>query len=258
MEIIRTKRATSAAGANSSSGQPKSKYRKRSVSFLAKNFSFSQLILVCLPRFGLVSGLLLLENVIPAILEKHPNGGEAQMGRGRYVTHVACVCSFIPSLITTLSSPSTDYAKLMRKRDKANGNGDLPRIDLETLRASARAADVSDKTQPRKGVSRSNQSIEPASPMETGQPPQHHQGSFQLVSMLPQESAVSSESSHAPTQPTHQNTAPPPGSLTAPPPPWATSVAPTSGRGYPPEHLQHQSFMRSSQHPSSTAHTSPR
>jgi len=36
MEIIRTKRATSAAGANSSAGQPKSKYRKRSVSFLAK------------------------------------------------------------------------------------------------------------------------------------------------------------------------------------------------------------------------------
>lgn len=34
MELIRTKRATSTAGANSSSGQPKSKYRKRSVSLL--------------------------------------------------------------------------------------------------------------------------------------------------------------------------------------------------------------------------------
>lgn len=36
-------------------------------------------------------GLLLPENVIPAILEKHLNGGEVQMGRGRCVTHVACI-----------------------------------------------------------------------------------------------------------------------------------------------------------------------
>ncbi|KAI4525960.1 hypothetical protein K525DRAFT_289187 [Schizophyllum commune Loenen D] len=36
------------------------------------------------------------------------------------------------------------YAKLMRKRSKLN-NGEAPHIDLETLRASARAADVSDK-----------------------------------------------------------------------------------------------------------------
>ena len=34
MELIRTKRATSTAGANTSTGQPKSKYRKRSVSLL--------------------------------------------------------------------------------------------------------------------------------------------------------------------------------------------------------------------------------
>ncbi|KAF8959491.1 GATA zinc finger-domain-containing protein, partial [Flammula alnicola] len=32
------------------------------------------------------------------------------------------------------------YAKLMRKRDKS-ANGEAPHIDLETLRASARAAD---------------------------------------------------------------------------------------------------------------------
>lgn len=32
MEIIRTKRATSAAGGTTATGQPKSKYRKRSVS----------------------------------------------------------------------------------------------------------------------------------------------------------------------------------------------------------------------------------
>ena len=34
MELIRTKRATSTAGANGSVGQPKSKYRKRSVSLV--------------------------------------------------------------------------------------------------------------------------------------------------------------------------------------------------------------------------------
>jgi hypothetical protein len=34
MELIRTKRATSTAGANGSTGQPKSKYRKRSVSLI--------------------------------------------------------------------------------------------------------------------------------------------------------------------------------------------------------------------------------
>lgn len=218
MEIIRTKRATSAAGANNSAGQPKSKYRKRS------------------------------RATPPGKCHSCNIRETPEWRRGPDGARTLC------------NACGLHYAKLMRKRDKANGNGngDLPRIDLETLRASARAADVSDKTQPRKGVSRSNQSIEPASPMETGQPPQHHQGSFQLVSMLPQESAVSSESIHAPTQPAHQNTAPPPGSLTVPPPPWATSVAPTSGRGYAPEHLQHQSFMRSSQHPSSTAHASPR
>ena len=46
MEIIRTKRATSAAGGPAATGQPKSKYRKRSVSmFRAMVWSNERLIL---------------------------------------------------------------------------------------------------------------------------------------------------------------------------------------------------------------------
>lgn len=117
-----------------------------------------------------------------------------------------------------------DYAKLMRKRDKNGGDG--PRIDLETLRASARAIDT-EKNSRNKGSSsvaaapsRSRQASvsTPGSPMDTkeglpttqplqhnqmytpesyGQQQQraaqhHHQGSFQL--MMPADASAGSSS----------------------------------------------------------------
>ncbi|KAG5647330.1 hypothetical protein DXG03_000398 [Asterophora parasitica] len=181
MEIIRTKRATSTAGASGSAGQPKSKYRKRS---------------------------------------------------------------------------------LQRKRDKMAGpDGEAPRIDMETLRASARAADIADKSHSRpKHGSRSQQSA-PTSPMETGKPlpQQHHQGSFQLVTMMPPEPSSSADPARVvQQQPPPHGLQQQPGAMGVPAPPWTTSAQPSgpASRGYAPEQLQHQSFLRTSHQP--TNHTSPR
>ncbi|TFK74151.1 hypothetical protein BDN72DRAFT_886516 [Pluteus cervinus] len=139
------------------------------------------------------------------------------------------------------------YAKLMRKRDKAHGpNGDPPRIDLDTLRASARANEANEKSRTSKQQSQSmHQADEPSSPMDQ----QHHQGSF-LV-MMPPESTTNSNSAPAvdrmSTQPHHAM--PSSSGAMAVPPHWG-SAAPSANRGgYAPE--QHQSYMRSSQ-------TSPR
>lgn len=161
----------------------------------------------------------------------------------------------------------------MRKRDK-NSNGDAPHIDLETLRASARAADIADKSSRSNkpsGASRTYLPSEPASPMDAKQQiPQHHQSSFQLMAPPPaqeQSSAMAVDSNGnnnsnsngsrnvapPPQQPqqqqhTHQsNLALPTG--VPPPPPWATP-AQSNARVYghaPTDHLQPQSFMRSSQ-----------
>ena len=146
----------------------------------------------------------------------------------------------------------------MRKRDKNGANGEVPHIDLETLRASARAADIAtaEKAHSRKQGSRSHQS-EPASPMNVvKQPPQHHEGSFQLVNMAPDPSSstMSTDTSRVPPtlaqqQPSMAQTG------SAPQPPWSTtSVPPTAvgARTYaqPDHNIQQQSFMRSSQHPS--------
>lgn len=158
-----------------------------------------------------------------------------------------------------LIAPYLDYAKLMRKREKADPTG--PRIDLETLRASARAAETSDKARSK----HKNVVIEPSSPADMKpDTQQHHQGSFQLINVIVQDpNPVSSEPNRTISLPQSVQGPPPPvkavssGSL--PVPPWATS-APQShppppsvsisahGRVYPQEHFQHQSFLRSSQH----------
>ncbi len=154
-----------------------------------------------------------------------------------------------------------DYAKLMRKRDKTDPTGQTPRIDLETLRASARAAESSEKAR-----SKHKTVVEPSSPGDTKpNPQQHHQGSFQLMNVMAQEPTPMSSEPNRTIPPPQVSQAPPPPvqptSSTLPVPPWATPVqaqslpsasAPPSahGRGYPQEHLQHQSFMRTSQHSS--------
>jgi hypothetical protein len=152
--------------------------------------------------------------------------------------------------VTVFSYPChLDYAKLMRKRDK-NNTGETPVIDMETLRASARAADIADKSSRSSKQAPKSRQSEPASPMDSKQAAQHHQGSFQLVTPMvtePSTSTTAAETSRAQTTPSQQHQSmPPPGSL--PPPPWVTPAS-TSGRVYATaDHLQHQSFMRSSQH----------
>ena len=145
----------------------------------------------------------------------------------------------------------------MRKRDKNGANGEVPHIDLETLRASARAADIAtaEKAHSRKQGSRSHQS-EPASPMNAvKQPPQHHEGSFQLVNMAPDPSSstMSTDTSRVPPTLAQQQ----PSMTQSSSAPWSTTaVPPTAARNYAqqPDHnnnIQQQSFMRSSQqHPS--------
>lgn len=143
----------------------------------------------------------------------------------------------------------------MRKRDKNGVNGEVPHIDLETLRASARAADIAtaEKAQSRKQGSRSHQS-EPGSPINAvKQPPQHHEGSFQLVNMAPDpsSSAMSTDTSRVPSTLAQQQQPSMPQSSSAP---WSTTSVPPTARTYaqPDHNIQQQSFMRSSQqqHPS--------
>ncbi|KAL0579288.1 hypothetical protein V5O48_002686 [Marasmius crinis-equi] len=166
MELIRTKRATTTAGASASTGQPKSKYRKR----------------------------------------------------------------------------SANYAKLMRKQNKLHPgpNGEPPPpIDMDTLRASTRAAEA-EKASGRKD--------------DTGSPPgapSHHQGSFQVVNMAPPAQSEG-QPSVSPTTTENGSVAPVPtqvpasstGILQIPPPPWSSPTV--SGRSYAVNELQHQSFLRSS------------
>ncbi|KAG6828618.1 hypothetical protein H0H92_007263 [Tricholoma furcatifolium] len=195
MEIIRTKRATSTAGASGATGQPKSKYRKRS------------------------------ESAIRAISGKRLNGDADPTEPEPYAMLADC-----------------------RKRDKqAGSNGELPPIDMETLRASARAAEVSENKSRSKG--RSQQSMEQASPNEPGKPlPQtHHQSSFQLVPIV----VAQEPPSTTPVEPNRAPPPPPPQSAMAgaPTSPWPpTSIPPPSNARYAaPDQLQHQSFMRTSQ-----------
>lgn len=222
MEIIRSKRATSAAGGNGAAGQPKSKYRKRS------------------------SG----QRATPPGKCHSCNIRETpEWRRGPDGARTLC------------NACGLHYAKLMRKSNKIHGTGgDAPRIDMDTLRASARAADLTDKPRSK----RSQQSAEPTSPMESTKPlpQQHHQGSFQVVAMMPPSNLASNpphaEPSRVPSQHTIQTMPQSTSSMSVPPPPWATAVPPPAAtRGYAPDQLQHQSFIRSSQH-SAVSHTSPR
>ncbi|GLB40279.1 putative zinc finger binding to DNA consensus sequence [AT]GATA[AG] [Lyophyllum shimeji] len=221
MEIIRTKRATSTAGGAGSAGQPKSKYRKRS------------------------------RATPPGKCHSCNIRETPEWRRGPDGARTLC------------NACGLHYAKLQRKREKQAGpNGEAPRIDMETLRASARAADVGEKSSRSKHSARSQPSNDPTSPNDTGKslPQQHHQGSFQLVPMMPPETSSAPtdsgrvSSQQPPPQP-HQGMQP---SMSVPAPPWATSVPSSApaARSYAPDQLQHQSFMRTSHQ--TTNHTSPR
>lgn len=147
------------------------------------------------------------------------------------------------------------YAKLMRKRMQLSGPGQpVPQIDMETLRASARAADqertlqrAADGEKP-KLSSKPIHTDEPPSPMDNANANnkplpaptpqhQHHQGAFQVVAMIP------------PAEPSPVQQISPSSASGGPPPtsPWSTHAA-MNGRGYKSsDPIQHQSFLRTSQ-----------
>ncbi len=102
MELIRTKRATSTAGGTASAGQPKSKYRKRSVSFIPAPH-YTPLIFLSVP--------LPLANVTRATFAKLPNGEEAPTVQEHYAMHAVCVrllalCISLAVLIVAQIMPS--------------------------------------------------------------------------------------------------------------------------------------------------------
>ncbi len=151
---------------------------------------------------------------------------------------------------------STDYAKLMRKQERHHG-ANAPGIDMETLRASARAADQ-DKVRAAANKQAAKRKAEggDGSPEQkpTAQPlpaQSHHQGSFQVMPPPPS----------GPPQPQPQPAQPPPtqqqmtpqSQQAVPPPPWATN-----GRAYAPEQMppsSSQSFIRTPSHPSQSTST---
>ncbi|KAJ8072895.1 hypothetical protein AAF712_005069 [Marasmius tenuissimus] len=197
MELIRTKRATTTAGAAASTGQPKSKYRKRSQRASPPGKCHSCNIRET-PEW-----------------RRGPDGAR-----------------------TLCNACGLHYAKLMRKQNKQHPgpNGEPPPpIDMDTLRASTRAAEA-----------------EKAGRKDEGSPtgaPTHHQGSFQVMTMAPV--PVEPQSTASPTTDSSSTGAAPvpaPSStsiLQIPPPPWSSPSV--TGRGYATgEQLQHQSFVRSS------------
>jgi hypothetical protein len=168
-------------------------------------------------------------------------------------------------MLTTCS----DYAKLQRKRDKMAGpDGEAPPIDLETLRASARAAEASKEGSRGNKGSRSQQTNGQLSPVES-EKQSSHTGSFQLIPVTP--SGVQESASVTLTEP---HRIPPPSQVTqmsqqngvpgsVPPPPWPTtamgSLPPTSSsinRGYSTAAPEPLSFLRTPH--SITADTSTR
>ncbi|KAJ6576659.1 hypothetical protein DFH09DRAFT_1031424 [Mycena vulgaris] len=205
MELIRTKRAsTTGVGVGGGPGQPKSKYRKRS------------------------SG----QRATPPGKCHSCNIRETpEWRRGPDGARTLC------------NACGLHYAKLMRKREKEqNGSGAAPQIDMDTLRASARAdmaQKAATKTGGRKHAASSSSAVSEGQdappPPPPPAPPAHHEGSFQLTLASLSPSEVQAQMGHAP---------PPP-----PPSAWAP------GRTYAPEQLQHQSFMRT---PQTVAQASPR
>lgn len=167
----------------------------------------------------------------------------------------------------------TDYAKLMRKRDKAAGpDGKPPNIDLETLRASTRMADNSNRdANNRSGNavsnnnSNGNQNVSANTPADTKPPPSPPSQKSDSTRPSPgvskgggpPQSPISPATSNYhsnPTgpgvppqpQPSHPTQMMPPTSIPsgtgdATPPTWQ------GARGYPAEH---GSFMRAHAPPS--------
>lgn len=94
MELIRTKRATSTAGSTGPTGQPKSKYRKRSVSPADLIATLSSSWLNSFRVFRSNSGLHRQGSAILATSKRHPSGAVVRMEPEPSAMRVACVCYF--------------------------------------------------------------------------------------------------------------------------------------------------------------------
>ncbi|KAJ3849397.1 hypothetical protein EV368DRAFT_14832, partial [Lentinula lateritia] len=127
MELIRSKRATTTAGSSASSGQLKSKYRKRS------------------------------RATPPGKCHSCNIRETPEWRRGPDGARTLC------------NACGLHYAKLMRKQAKLQNGEPPPKIDLDTLKASTKAAEAE----------RNAKADENTAP---GSTPQHHQGSFQVMS----------------------------------------------------------------------------
>jgi hypothetical protein len=216
MELIRTKRAsTTGATVGGVAGQPKSKYRKRS------------------------SG----QRATPPGKCHSCNIRETpEWRRGPDGARTLC------------NACGLHYAKLMRKREKeAGANGGTPAaIDMDTLRASARA-EQGEKSSRKAAQQQHQHPPPPPAPSESGgqapdpaplPPPPvmttqaHHEGSFQLT--------LATTTTLSPSEVQAQMHAQPP-----PPPPPTTAIT-WATQGYAPQQLelqhQHQSsFLRTPQ-----------
>ncbi|KAH7868397.1 uncharacterized protein C8R40DRAFT_842459 [Lentinula edodes] len=196
MELIRSKRATTTAGSSASSGQLKSKYRKRS------------------------------RATPPGKCHSCNIRETPEWRRGPDGARTLC------------NACGLHYAKLMRKQAKLQNGEPPPKIDLDTLKASTKAAEAE----------RNAKADENTAP---GSTPQHHQGSFQVMSVMsPVEAQNSPTTSSDPNRlPAHHQTILPPptgsGSMHPPPPPWAAANIPRAFT--PSDQFQSQSFIRTNQ-----------
>ena len=164
MALIRSKRGQGTGGPGAQ-GIVKAKYRKRSVS---RDFSCSRRFMCIILPFAFSLrfhyGGNLMSFVTFFFLQKKKNTANDSPGKchscniretpewrrgpdGARTLCNACglrACSICAAaLLSDPRSSDTDYAKLIRKRDKAmgtDGHSDAPPIDLEMLRASTRLA----------------------------------------------------------------------------------------------------------------------
>ncbi|KAF8623659.1 hypothetical protein AX17_007358 [Amanita inopinata Kibby_2008] len=223
MELIRTKRATSTAGANGTSGQPKSKYRKRSRATPPGKCHSCNIRETPEWRRG-------------------PDGARTLCN--------ACGLHYAKLMRKKDKSGngSSEHISLEALRASARSS------DLEKNRSKGSRAQQSNESS--SSVEGSKQV--PQQPSAPAPPPQqHHQGSFQVMNMTPDSgSSAVPEANHL--QATNQQTvAPNAGAMVVPSHSWPTSAASvasvshanaSAGRGFATEQFPHQSFMRASQH----------
>ncbi|KAF8643234.1 hypothetical protein AX16_009123 [Volvariella volvacea WC 439] len=206
MEIIRQKRASSTAAGAGSSGQPKSKYRKRS------------------------------RATPPGKCHSCNIRETPEWRRGPDGARTLC------------NACGLHYAKLMRKRDR-NANGELPKIDLETLRASARAAD-------NKSQSRQHQQTIIHHSQDASNPPMDpkHGSQHSFVVAMVQDTPPAAPPPPPPeSNRVHQPSAPPPqhhpmATSSIPPQPTSHWGSAPASRTYSAHEPIQQSFIRNSQH----------